>query len=43
VPVELQCAWLPDCGFEDIDCYFKAVELAIFGGLRPSGATTQGS
>jgi trans-aconitate methyltransferase len=34
-PVELQCAWLRKCGFEDVDCYFKIFELAIFGGRRP--------
>lgn len=35
VPVELQCEWLRECGFEDVDCYFKVFELAIFGGRRP--------
>ncbi len=34
-PVELQCEWLRECGFEDVDCYFKIFELAIFGGRRP--------
>ncbi len=34
-PVELQCEWLRGCGFEDVDCYFKIFELAIFGGRRP--------
>ncbi len=33
-PVELQCEWLRECGFEDVDCYFKIFELAIFGGRR---------
>jgi tRNA (cmo5U34)-methyltransferase len=25
-PVEEQCRWLRRCGFEDVDCYFKASE-----------------
>lgn len=33
-PVETQCEWLRGCGFEDVDCYFKALELAVFGGRR---------
>ena len=35
-PVEEQCEWLRGCGFEDVDCYFKIFELAIFGGRRPA-------
>jgi SAM-dependent methyltransferase len=35
-PVEEQCAWLRRLGFEDVDCYFKLFELAVFGGRRPS-------
>ena len=34
-PVELQCEWLRRIGFEDVDCYFKIFELAVFGGRRP--------
>ncbi|MDE0183329.1 MAG: class I SAM-dependent methyltransferase [Caldilineaceae bacterium] len=34
-PVELQCDWLRRIGFEDVDCYFKVFELAVFGGRRP--------
>jgi tRNA (cmo5U34)-methyltransferase len=34
-PVEDQCAWLRTIGFEDVDCYFKVFELAVFGGRRP--------
>jgi ubiquinone/menaquinone biosynthesis C-methylase UbiE len=34
--VELQCEWLRGCGFEDVDCYLKIFELAIFGGRRPA-------
>ncbi len=33
-PVELQCAWLRDIGFSDVDCYLKIFELAVFGGRR---------
>lgn len=33
-PVEAQCAWLREIGFADVDCYFKAFELAVFGGRR---------
>ncbi|MBX2998385.1 MAG: class I SAM-dependent methyltransferase [Caldilineaceae bacterium] len=33
--VERQCAWLRQIGFQDVDCYFKAFELAVFGGRRP--------
>lgn len=35
-PVEDQCAWLRDIGFEDVDCYFKVFELAVFGGRKPA-------
>ena len=34
-PVERQCGWLRELGFEDVDCYFKVFELALFGGRRP--------
>jgi SAM-dependent methyltransferase len=33
-PVEDQCAWLRDIGFADVDCYFKVLELAVFGGRK---------
>jgi tRNA (cmo5U34)-methyltransferase len=33
--VEDQCSWLRDIGYSDVDCYFKALELAVFGGRRP--------
>lgn len=33
--VEDQCKWLRDIGFADVDCYFKWLELAVFGGRRP--------
>ncbi len=34
-PVELQCKWLRGIGFEQVDCYFRIYELAVFGGRRP--------
>ena len=36
VPVERQCRWLQEIGFEGVDVFFKWVELAIFGGVKPS-------
>ncbi|MEJ2709651.1 MAG: class I SAM-dependent methyltransferase [Anaerolineales bacterium] len=35
-PVEKQCQWLRDMGFEDVDCFFKTFELALFGGKKTS-------
>jgi tRNA (cmo5U34)-methyltransferase len=32
--VEKQCAWLRQIGFEDVDCYMKIFELALFGGIK---------
>ncbi|HVM97045.1 MAG TPA: class I SAM-dependent methyltransferase [Candidatus Acidoferrales bacterium] len=34
-PVEEQCGWLRGIGFVDVDCFFKAFELAVFGGRKP--------
>ncbi len=34
-PVEDQCEWLREIGFQNVDCYFKLYEIAIFGGCRP--------
>jgi SAM-dependent methyltransferase len=34
-PVGDQCDWLRQIGFEDVDCYFKVFELAVFGGRKP--------
>ena len=33
-PVEIQCQWLREIGYKDVDCYFKLFELAVFGGRR---------
>ena len=35
-PVETQCDWLREIGFQDVDCFFKAFEYAVFGGRRPA-------
>jgi tRNA (cmo5U34)-methyltransferase len=35
-PVETQIAWLRKIGFEQADCYFKFLELAVFGGVKPA-------
>ena len=34
-PVETQCDWLREIGFEQVDCYFRIFELAVFAGRRP--------
>ena len=33
-PVEQQCDWLREIGFEEVDCYMKIFELALFGGIK---------
>jgi len=35
-PVELQCAWLREIGYEEVDCYFRIYELTVFAGRRPN-------
>ena len=42
-PVEEQCRWLRRLGFTDMDCFFKAFELAIFGGRRLANPQPNGS
>jgi tRNA (cmo5U34)-methyltransferase len=39
-PVEAQCQWLRKIGFQDVDCFFKVFELALFGG-RATNKPTQ--
>lgn len=34
-PAEAQCDWLRAIGFQDVDCYLKVFERAVFGGRRP--------
>lgn len=33
-PTELQCDWLREIGYEEVDCYFRIFELAVFGGRK---------
>lgn len=33
-PVELQCNWLREIGYDEVDCYFRIYELAVFGGRK---------
>nr|VFJ44160.1 MAG: Ubiquinone/menaquinone biosynthesis C-methylase UbiE [Candidatus Kentron sp. DK] len=33
-PVETQCDWLRGIGFQDVDCFFKLFEIALFGGRK---------
>jgi trans-aconitate methyltransferase len=33
--VEVQVGWLREIGFLHADCYFKWLELAVFGGVKP--------
>ena len=35
-PLDAQCRWLREIGFEDVDCYFRVLELALFGGRKPA-------
>ena len=32
--VNTQCDWLREIGYEEVDCYFRVYELAVFGGRR---------
>lgn len=32
--VEIQCDWLREIGFQEVDCYMKIFELALFGGIK---------
>jgi len=34
VEVQTQVGWLRELGFEDVDCHWKWLELALFGGTR---------
>lgn len=33
-PLEAQCQWLRDIGFADVDCFFRVLEFALFGGRK---------
>ncbi len=32
---ETQCGWLREIGYQEVDCYFRVYELAVFAGRRP--------
>jgi len=38
-PLDRQCAWLREIGYEDVDCFFKALEITLFGGRKPIAVT----
>ena len=33
--LDIQLGWLHDIGFNQVSCYLKIFELAVFGGIRP--------
>ena len=41
-PVETQCQWLRDIGFQEVDYFFKTFELALFGGKKTSNRVAGG-
>lgn len=34
--VDVQCAWLRETGYEQVDCFFRIYELAVFAGRKPA-------
>jgi len=32
--IDIQVHWLREIGFKHSDCYFKWMELAVFGGVK---------
>jgi tRNA (cmo5U34)-methyltransferase len=37
--LETQLSWLREIGFADVDCYWKWLELALLGGVKPERET----
>lgn len=35
LPVDTQVEWLREIGFDHADCFFRFLELAVFGGVKP--------
>lgn len=35
-PLDVQLEWLREIGYQQVSCYLKIFELAVFGGLRPN-------
>ena len=40
--VEIQLQWLREIGYVDVDCYWKWLELALFGGSKDAGSACPG-
>ena len=34
--IDVQCEWLCETGYEEVDCYFRIYELAVFAGRKPN-------
>lgn len=41
-PLDEQCRWLREIGFVDTECYFRVLELALFGGRKAQRTRVQG-